>query len=335
MSEVYHIPALLEETLEGLNISPEGVYVDVTLGGGGHSRAILERLQNGQWTMENGKLFSFDQDMDAIREAEAWLSQEQGARSREQWTLVHGNFRYVRNFMDFYGVPAYDPEVPDSGIDGLLADLGVSFHHFDEAERGFSFRFPGPLDMRMNREGGKTAADVLNTYTEEQLSDVLYLYGEMPNSRQLARRIVGLRSKTPFERTEQLTEVITGKTPTHTDGEYQIDPRHKKDLARMFQAIRMEVNDETAALQEMLEGAKALLKPGGRIAVLTYHSLEDRIVKNFLKSGNMTGKVEKDFYGNPLSPFRLVNRQVITASAEEVERNPRARSAKLRIAEKV
>ena len=326
MSEVYHIPALLEETLEGLNISSEGVYVDVTLGGGGHSRAILARLVKGH-------LYSFDQDLDAIREAEAWLSQESRVESQEQWTLVHGNFRYVRNFMDYYGVPAYDPEVPGSGIDGLLADLGVSFHHFDEAERGFSFRFPGPLDMRMNREGGKTAADVLNTYSEEQLADVLYLYGEMPNSRQLARRIVGLRSKTPFERTEQLTEVITGSVRVES-GELIVESVHKKDLARMFQAIRMEVNDETAALQEMLEGAKALLKPGGRIAVLTYHSLEDRIVKNFLKSGNMTGKVEKDFYGNPLSPFRLVNRQVITASAEEVERNPRARSAKLRIAER-
>ena len=284
--------------------------------------------------MENGKLFSFDQDLDAIRSVCKFINEE-FVNENSQWTLVHGNFRYVRNFMDFYGVPAYDPEVPDSGIDGLLADLGVSFHHFDEAERGFSFRFPGPLDMRMNREGGKTAADVLNTYSEEDLARVLYLYGEMQNSRQLARRIVGMRSKTPFERTEQLTEVITGKAPTSTEGEYDIDPRFKKDLARVFQAVRIEVNDEMSALVEMLEGAKALLKPGGRIAVLTYHSLEDRIVKNFLKSGNVTGKVEKDFYGNSLSPFRLVNRQVITASAEEVERNPRARSAKLRIAEKV
>ena len=324
VSEVYHIPALLEETLEGLNISPEGVYVDVTLGGGGHSRAILARLTKGH-------LFSFDQDIDALREAEAWLSNNQG--DKDKWTLVHGNFRYVKNFMDYYGVPAYDPEVPGSGIDGLLADLGVSFHHFDEAERGFSFRFPGPLDMRMNREGGKTAADVLNTYSEEQLADVLYLYGEMPNSRQLARRIVGLRSKTPFERTEQLTEVITGPVRVES-GELRVESFHKKDLARLFQAIRIEVNDEMSALVEMLEGAKALLRPGGRIAVLTYHSIEDRIVKNFLKSGNVTGKVEKDFYGNPISPLRPVNRQVITASAEEVEQNPRARSAKLRIAER-
>ena len=329
MNEVYHIPALLTETLEGLNISPEGVYVDVTLGGGGHSRAILQRLTKG-------RLFSFDQDADALCRAEEWLKVS-GERlaGAGRWTLVHGNFRYVRNFMDFYGVPAYDPEVPDSGIDGLLADLGVSFHHFDEAERGFSFRFPGPLDMRMNRQGGKTAADVLNSYSEEQLADVLYLYGELKNSRQLARRIVGQREKVPFAKTEQLTEVIIGHAPTLAGGEMEIDPRFKKDLARAFQAIRMEVNDETAALVEMLEGAKALLKPGGRIAVLTYHSLEDRIVKNFLNSGNVSGKVEKDFYGNALSPFRLVNRQVITASAEEVERNPRARSAKLRVAEKV
>ena len=329
LATTYHIPALLTETLEGLNISPEGVYVDVTLGGGGHSRAILARLVPSSKLQVSGHLYSFDQDMDALVEA------EKTKNKANNWTLVHGNFRYVRNFMDFYGIPAYDHEVPGSGIDGLLADLGVSFHHFDEAERGFSFRFPGPLDMRMNRQGGKTAADVLNTYSEDRLADVLYLYGELKNSRQLARRIVAQRSEEPYKSTEQLTKTVIGSMPAITEGELEIDPHFKKDLARVFQAIRMEVNDETAALEEMLEGAKALLKPGGRIAVLTYHSLEDRIVKNFLKSGNLTGKVEKDFYGNPLSPFRLINRQVITASAEEVERNPRARSAKLRIAEKV
>ena len=324
LATTYHIPALLSETLEGLNISHEGVYVDVTLGGGGHSRAILQRL-------EQGRLFSFDQDMDALVEA------EKTKNKANNWTLVHGNFRYVRNFMDFYGVPAYDPEDPNSGIDGLLADLGVSFHHFDEAERGFSFRFAGPLDMRMNREGGKTAADVVNTYAEEALADVLYLYGELKNSRQLARRIV---QKRPLNTTQELVAAVVGTdgfTEVRNEGttEIEVDPRLKKDLARVFQAIRMEVNDETAALREMLEGAKALLKPGGRIAVLTYHSLEDRIVKNFMKSGNAEGKIEKDFYGNVVSPFRLVNRQVITASEEEVERNPRARSAKLRVAERV
>lgn len=314
MNEVYHIPALLEETLEGLNISPEGVYVDVTLGGGGHSRAILQRL-------EQGRLFSFDQDMDALVEA------EKTKNKANNWTLVHGNFRYVRNFMDFYGIPAYDPEVPGSGIDGLLADLGVSFHHFDEAERGFSFRFDGPLDMRMNRTGGKTAADILNTYSEEDLARVFFLYGELKNSRALARKIVRLRANKPFETTRDLTAVIAQ--------DEQVESRFKKDLARLFQAIRMEVNDETQALEQMLEGAKQLLKPGGRIAVLTYHSLEDRIVKNFLRSGNTEGRIDKDFYGNVLTPFRLVNRQVIVASDDEVERNPRARSAKLRIAEKL
>ena len=337
MAEVYHIPALLEETLDGLAVRSDGVYVDVTLGGGGHSRAILQRLRtlpdipSLREEKRQGHLYSFDQDIDALREAEK--------NPQPQWTLVHGNFRYVKNFMDFYGVPAYDPEVPDSGIDGLLADLGVSFHHFDEAERGFSFRFAGPLDMRMNREGGKTAADVLNTYSEEDLARVLYLFGELKNSRQLAHRIVQKRAKEAFATTQQLTEVVTGQTPSGLGGEsgseeLEIDPRFKKDLARVFQAIRMEVNDETGALVEMLEGAKALLKPGGRIAVLTYHSLEDRIVKNFLKSGNVEGKIDKDFYGNVVSPFRLVNRQVITASADEVERNPRARSAKLRVAER-
>ncbi|MBO4621388.1 MAG: 16S rRNA (cytosine(1402)-N(4))-methyltransferase RsmH [Paludibacteraceae bacterium] len=330
MADVYHIPALLSETLEGLNISPDGTYVDVTLGGGGHSRAILARLG------EQGRLFSMDQDDDALNSICKFVNEE-FVNWPKQWTLVRGNFRYVKNFMDFYGVAAYDPEVPGSGIDGLLADLGVSFHHFDEAERGFSFRFPGPLDMRMNRQGGKTAADVVNTYSEEALADVLYLYGELKNSRQLARRIVARR---PLSTTQELVSAVAGTdgfTEIRNDGttELEVDPRLKKDLARAFQAIRMEVNDETAALREMLEGAKALLKPGGRLAVLTYHSLEDRIVKNFLKSGNAEGKVEKDFYGNVLSPFRLVNRQVITASEEEVERNPRARSAKLRVAERV
>ncbi len=302
MEEVYHIPALLSETLEGLNISPSGIYVDVTLGGAGHSRAILERL--GQ----DGRLFSFDQDADALQRI---------ADTDSRWTLVHGNFRYVRHFLDFYGVPAYSADEIGSGIDGLLADLGVSFHHFDEAERGFSFRFDGPLDMRMNRSGGKTAADIVNSYDEESLARVLFLYGEMKNSRSLARRII---SRRPLTTTRQLADVIGDD---------------KKDLAKTFQALRMEVNDEMSALREMLDSAGAMLRPGGRIAILTYHSLEDRLVKNFFKSGNTDGRIEKDFYGNRLSPFRLVNRQVITPSNDEVERNPRARSAKLRIAEKI
>ncbi len=319
MSEVYHIPALLSETVDGLNISPSGTYVDVTFGGGGHSGAILKRLS------AEGRLFSFDQDEDAYTSVSSRT--DAPFAHAPNWQFVHGNFRYVKNFMDYYGVPAYRADLPGSGIDGLLADLGVSFHHFDEAERGFSFRFDGPLDMRMNRTGGKTAADILNTYSEEDLARVLFLYGELKNSRQLARKIVRLRANKPFETTRDLTAVIAP--------DEQVESRFKKDLARLFQAIRMEVNDETQALEQMLEGAKQLLKPGGRIAVLTYHSLEDRIVKNFLRSGNTEGRIDKDFYGNVLTPFRLVNRQVIVASDDEVERNPRARSAKLRIAEKL
>ena len=320
MAEVYHIPALLEETMEGLSVRPGGVYVDVTLGGGGHSRAILERLG------EKGMLYSFDQDQDALREA-------LGDGAKVGWELVRGNFRYIRNFLDFYGVHAYSADDPESGVDGILADLGVSFHHFDEAARGFSFRFAGPLDMRMNQQGGKTAADVLNTYSEEAITKILYLYGEVKNGRQLAHKIVLQRAKEPFERTEQLTALITGGKVSITNGEVEVDARYKKDLARVYQALRMEVNDEMGALEEMLEGAKAMLRPGGRMAVLTYHSLEDRMVKNFFRSGNVAGEIEKDFYGNVLSPFSLVNRQVIVASEEEVARNPRARSAKLRVAE--
>lgn len=242
---------------------------------------------------------------------------------------MYSNFRYLRNFMDYYGV---------SQIDGLLADLGVSFHHFDEAERGFSFRFAGPLDMRMNQKGGKSAADVVNTYEEEDLARVLYLYGELKNSRQLARKIISHR---PILRTEELVAALIGKPhPTCPeggcmDGEIlDIPTKAKGELTLVFQALRMEVNDELGALREMLLAAKDLLKPGGRIAILTYHSLEDRIVKNFLRAGNLEGEIEKDFYGNILSPFKLIEKGR-TASTEEVARNPRSRSAKLRVAEKV
>ena len=293
MEAVYHIPALLDETIEGLNIRPDGTYVDVTFGGGGHSRAILERLG------ADGRLYSFDRDIDAYA----------NAPSDRRWQFVHSDFRYLRNFMDYYGVEA---------LDGILADLGVSFHHFDSAERGFSFRFDGPLDMRMNNTGGRTAADLVNTADEEDLARVLYIYGELKNSRQLARRIVAARAKEPVTRTSQLAEIAGGD---------------KKVLTLLFQALRIEVNDELGALREMLQAAAGLLKSGGRIAVLTYHSLEDRIVKNFLRSGNMEGRVEKDFYGNILTPFKLIEKG-LCASAEEVAANPRARSAKLRIAEK-
>ena len=296
MSGVYHIPAMLQETIEGLNIKPEGTYVDVTFGGGGHSRAIMKELTRG------GKLYSFDQDRDAL----------QNAIDDGRWTFVHSNFRYLHNWMDYYGVEL---------IDGLLADLGVSFHHFDCPERGFSFRFSAPLDMRMNQTAKRTAADIVNQYSEEELAKILYLYGEMKNSRGIAKNICRARSQKPIERTEDL--VAASRIPADMS----------KELARLFQALRIEVNDEMGALREMLMAARDLLRPGGRIAVLTYHSLEDRLVKNFLRSGNLEGTIEKDFYGNILTPFTLIEKGR-EASPEEVEQNPRARSAKLRVAEK-
>ena len=332
MNEIYHIPAMLRETIQGLNIQPDGLYVDVTFGGGGHSRAILEAAYpqplpkgkglKGERQEGKGKLYSFDQDLDALRNAE-----QSGMQNNEQWQFVHSNFRYLRNFMDYYGVEQ---------IDGLLGDLGVSFHHFDCPDRGFSFRFSAPLDMRMNQTGGKTAADILNTYTEEDLARVLYIYGEMNNSRQIAKKIIKARAQKAIERTEELVDLAigNGRWAIGENGEINIPAGAKKELAKLFQALRIEVNDEMGALREMLLAAKDLLKPGGRIAILTYHSLEDRIVKNFLRSGNLEGKIEKDFYGNILSPFKVLEKG-LTASAEEVERNPRARSAKLRVAEKV
>ena len=329
MNEIYHIPAMLKETIQGLNIQPYGLYVDVTFGGGGHSKAILDALRGGENgaksgdMVQKGKLYSFDQDLDAYENAMHSGRFADG----ENWQFVHSNFRYLRNFMDYYGVEQ---------IDGLLADLGVSFHHFDSPERGFSFRFSAPLDMRMNQTGGKTAADILNSYSEEELAHVLYMYGEMNNSRQIAKRIVKARSQKAIERTEELVEILIGNGRlVISDGkELDVPAGAKKDLAKAFQALRIEVNDEMGALREMLLAAKELLKPGGRIAILTYHSLEDRMVKHFLRSGNLEGKIEKDFYGNILSPFKVLEKG-LTASEEEVERNPRARSAKLRVAEKI
>ena len=327
MNEIYHIPAMLRETIHGLNIQPDGLYVDVTFGGGGHSRAILDALravQNGSGVQEfrGGKLYSFDQDLDALRNAK-----QSGMDKHENWQFVHGNFRYLRNFMDYYGVEQ---------IDGLVGDLGVSFHHFDCPERGFSFRFSAPLDMRMNQSGGRTAADILNSYSEEDLARVLYMYGEMNNSRQIAKKIVKARAQKAIERTEDLVELAigNGRWAIGDNGEIEVPTVTKKDLAKLFQALRIELNDEMGALREMLLAAKDLLRPGGRIAILTYHSLEDRMVKNFLRSGNLEGKIEKDFYGNILSPFKVIEKG-LTASLEEVERNPRARSAKLRVAEKL
>lgn len=297
---LYHVPALLTETIEGLNIQPDGVYVDVTFGGGGHSRAILEKLG------ENGRLFGFDQDIDAVK----------NIPDDVRFTFVRSNFRYLKNFLKYHGV---------TQINGLLADLGVSSHHFDEAERGFSFRFDGPLDMRMNTASPVTAAHILATYTEEQLADVFYLYGELHNARKIARTVVMHRAKEPIERIFQFIELLKP---------FFSREKEKKDMARVFQALRIEVNSEMKVLSEMLEQCVELLSPEGRIAVLTYHSLEDRLVKNYFRSGNFEGKIEKDFFGNIIAPLKTINNKVIVATDEEVQRNPRARSAKLRVAMK-
>lgn len=298
---VYHIPVLLKESVDGLDINPDGVYVDVTFGGGGHSREILSRLG------DNGHLFSFDQDADA----------ENNIVDDSRFTFVHSNFRWLSNWMRYYDI---------EHIDGLLADLGVSSHHFDDAERGFSFRYDAPLDMRMNREGGKTAADIVNDDTEEHLADIFYLYGELRRSRQIAAAIVKARQSKPILTTQDFLQVV--------DPLFRRE-KEKKDMARLFQALRIEVNHEMQALSEMLTSATRLLAKGGRLSVITYHSLEDRMVKNIMKSGNVNGKVEEDpVYGRKASPYDLVNNKVIVPSDEEVERNPRSRSAKLRIAEK-
>lgn len=306
-AECYHTPVLLNESIEGLNLHANGVYVDVTFGGGGHSREILSRLAEGS------HLYSFDQDADAEQNIDNMgLSEEQVDR----FTFVRSNFRYLKNWMRYYGVEY---------IDGLLADLGVSSHHFDDETRGFSFRFEAPLDMRMNKRAGITAADILNDYDEERLADILYLYGELKQSRRIASAIVKARGQKTYKTTNDLLTTIEP---------FFQRAREKKDMAKMFQALRIEVNHEMDALKEMLMAATELLRPGGRLSVITYHSLEDRMVKNIMKSGNIEGKVKQDFFGRIETPFRLVNNKVITASNDEQERNPRSRSAKLRIAEK-
>lgn len=298
----YHTPVLLPESLEGLNIRPDGTYVDVTFGGGGHSREILRRLG------PDGTLYGFDQDADA----------EENIPDDARFVFVRSNFRYLYNFMRYHGVAGE--------VDGVLADLGVSSHHFDDRDRGFSFRFDGALDMRMNMRSGRTAAEIVNTYAEEELADVFYLYGELKVARKLAALLVRSREVKPIVTIGDFLEII--KPFTGRDKE-------KKFLAQAFQALRIEVNDEMRALKDMLKQTLDVLKPGGRLVVITYHSLEDRLVKNFLKTGNFEGKTEQDFFGNVQSPFRLVNNKVIVPAAEEVERNPRSRSAKLRIAEKI
>lgn len=298
----YHVPVMPRESLEGLEIRPDGIYVDVTFGGGGHSREILRRLGS------EGELYGFDQDADA----------ELNIPDDPRFTFVRGNFRYLYNFMRYHGV--------SGEVDGLLADLGVSSHHLDDSERGFSFRFDGALDMRMNARAGQTAADVVNNYMAEDLADVFYLYGELKVARKLAAVLVKARESKRIETIGDFLEVI--KPFTRKD-------REKKFMARAFQALRIEVNDEMRALEEMLRGTLRVLRPGGRLAVITYHSLEDRLVKNFLRTGNFEGKCEQDLFGNVRSPFRLVNNRVIVPGDEEVRRNPRSRSAKLRIAEKI
>ena len=375
-AETYHVPVLLKESVDGLNIRPGGIYVDVTFGGGGHSREILSRLTGG------AHLYSFDQDADAEGNVigDRWwvlgdnekpkgekeerpgtssgpntyhLSSEEGDEeeqhdtssgpntyhlspeegdeeeqhdisltpntqhlSPQPFTFVRSNFRYLKNWMRYYGV---------DHIDGLLADLGVSSHHFDDETRGFSFRFDAPLDMRMNKRGGRTAADIVNEYDENRLADVFYLYGELKNSRRIAAALVKARAQGHIETTQDFVQAVEPLFRRE---------REKKDLAKLFQALRIEVNNEMTALKEMLLAATELLKPGGRLSVITYHSLEDRIVKNVMKAGNAEGKVAQDFFGRIETPFRPVNNKVIVPEDDEQQRNPRSRSAKLRIAEK-
>ncbi len=299
--EVYHIPALLGQSIETLDIKANGIYVDATFGGGGHSRAILEHLST------SGHLYAFDQDEDAIK----------GALDDSRFTMVYGNFRFLTNFLRYYDV---------DGVDGILADLGVSFHHFDDAGRGFSFRTDGRLDMRMNQHARTTAADILNNYSAEQLADIFYLYGEFKQSRRIADTIVFARQNRPIETVGQLLEICSKF----------INPRkEKKDLACIFQALRIEVNGELEALRSFLEQTVKVLKPNGRLAILTYHSLEDRLVKNFMRYGNFSGTPDKDFFGRINSPLSVITSKPIVADENEIARNPRSRSAKLRVAQKI
>ena len=299
--KIYHTPVLFCESLKGLHIQPSGVYVDVTFGGGGHSKGILERLGS------EGRLYGFDQDADT----------EINILSDPRFTFVSSNFRYLSNFLRYHGV---------TDVDGILADLGVSSHHFDDASRGFSFRYDGALDMRMNNRKGQTAADILNTYPEEELANIFYLYGELKIARRLASHIVASRSEKPIQAIDEFLELLTPFV--HKD-------KKKKLLAQIFQSLRIQTNAELESLSILLNQSVKLLKPGGRLVIITYHSLEDRLVKNFFRTGNIEGKNEKDFFGNPVSPLFPINNKVIRPSMEEIEKNPRARSAKLRIAEKI
>lgn len=317
--ETYHVPVLLKESVNGLHIKPNGIYVDVTFGGGGHSREILSRLG------ADGHLFSFDQDADAENnifedsgDAKDCSNEQKGKRfvDDSRFTFVRSNFRFLKNWMQYYGIEQ---------IDGLLGDLGVSSHHFDDESRGFSFRFDAPLDMRMNKRAGKTAADIVNEYDEEQLANLFYIYGELKNSRRIASALTNARRQKPIATT---SDFISAVEPLFKR------EREKKDMAKLFQALRIEVNHEMTALKEMLMAATDVMKPGGRLSIITYHSLEDRIVKNIMKTGNIEGKIEQDFFGHIDSPYKLINNKVIVPSEEEQSQNPRSRSAKLRIAER-
>lgn len=300
-AETYHVPVLLEESIEGLAIQPNGIYVDVTFGGGGHSREILRRLGTG------GHLYGFDQDADA----------EKNVIDDERFTFVRSNFKYLKQWMRYYGVEK---------IDGLLADLGVSSHHFDDETRGFSFRFDAPIDMRMNKRAGITAADVINNYDEQQLADIFYLYGELKQARKIAALIVKTRTRKNIQTTADLLETV---------GNLFRQEKEKKEMAKLFQALRIEVNHEMEALKDLLAGSADVLRTGGRLSVITYHSLEDRIVKNVIKAGNAEGRVNQDFFGRTNAPFRPIYNKVITPTDNEQQSNPRSRSAKLRIAERV
>lgn len=301
-TQVYHIPALLPQTLEGLAINPSGIYADATFGGGGHSRAIFEALG------PEGHLYVFDRDEEAL--ANAWTD--------SRLTPIHGNFRYIAQYLRYYGAKGK--------VNGILADLGVSFHHFDDPERGFSFRFDGPLDMRMNRRGGRSAADLLAEESEEELAQIFHLYGELRQARRLAAAIVRERAKSPVDSVERLLEIARPFVSPKSE---------KKELAQIFQALRIVVNDEIGALRQFLTQSLESLAQGGRLVIITYHSIEDRLVKNFMKTGSLDGKEQKDFYGRNLSPFKLINSKPIVADEAEVERNPRSRSAKLRVAVKL
>lgn len=296
----YHIPVLLNASIEGLNVQPNGVYVDVTFGGGGHSRELLTKLSEG-------KLYAFDQDPDA----------QANTPDDDRFTLIDQNFRFAQNFLRMHGVQS---------VDGILADLGVSSHQFDEASRGFSLRFDAPLDMRMGQQGGQTAADLVNTSEEAELATIFKQYGELPGAHKLARLICKSREEAPIETTGQLVALAGRMAPP---------PKQQKYAAQVFQALRIAVNDELGALKALLEQSLSLLKPGGRLVVIAYHSLEDRMVKHFMRAGNFEGKVEKDFYGNPLTPFKLISRSAIIPEEEEIQHNSRARSARLRIAERL